>query len=146
VRLAHRSVTSASPEQVWSLLGDPSRWSTFNPFLRRVLGAPGRARTGQTLLAVARLTSVRVPVDVVDAVPDRRLELYFHTAPGVRERVVFELTPRLPRGTAVRVGVVVDGLFARLAAAPLWAANGLVARLLTAQAERVARAERRGAA
>ncbi|HWG93524.1 MAG TPA: SRPBCC family protein [Mycobacteriales bacterium] len=146
MRLAHRAVTSASPEQVWSLLGDPSRWSTFNPFLRRVRGAPDRVRTGQTLLAVARLTSVRVPVDVVEAVPERRLELQFHTAPGVRERVVFELAPRLPRGTVLRVGVVVEGLFARVAVAPLWAANGLVARLLAARAERVARAGRRGAA
>jgi hypothetical protein len=79
-------------------------------------------------------------------VPERRLELDFHTAPGVRERVVFELAPRLPHGTVLRVGVVVEGLFARLAIAPLWAANGLVARLLAAQAERLARAERRRAA
>jgi uncharacterized protein YndB with AHSA1/START domain len=146
MRLAHRAVTSASPAQVWELLGDPSRWPVFNPVVRRVAGASGRVRTGQTLVTVARVSSVRVPVDVVDAVPERRLELYFHTAPGVRERVVFELAPRVPSGTVLRVGVVVDGLFARAAWAPLWLANGLVARLLAAQAERLARAERRGAA
>jgi uncharacterized protein YndB with AHSA1/START domain len=148
MRLDHRAHTSASPAQVWELLGDPRRWPSFNPFLRRVQGDPSRVRSGDTLLAVARFSSVRVPVDVVEARPEERLELYFHTAPGVRERVVFTLAPRVRGGCALRVSVVVDGLFARAAYAPLWLANGLVARVLAAQAERVGRAARkeRGAA
>jgi uncharacterized protein YndB with AHSA1/START domain len=143
MKLAHRVQTSASPAQVWELLGDPGRWPSFNPAVRKVAGAPARVRTGQTLLAVARVTSLRIPVDVVDAVPERRLELVFHTAPGVRERVVTELAPRVRGGTVVRVDVVVEGLFARFAVAPLWLANGLVARVLVTQADRAARAARR---
>ena len=142
MRLAHRTSTSASPAQVWRLLGSPARWPEFNPFLRRVPGAPDRVRTGHTLLGVARVTSVRIPVDVVEAVPERRLELRFHTAPGVAERVVFELTPTVRGGTVLRVHVVVEGLFARPAFVPLWLANGLVARVLAVQAEREARRER----
>lgn len=138
MRLAHRTSTAASPAQVWELLGTPASWPRFNPFLRRVHGAPAQVRTGHTLLAVTRWTSVRVPVDVVEAVPEQRLELFFHTAPGVRERVVFELAPTLRGGTSLRVSVVVDGLFARPAYVPLWLANGVVARVLAAQAQRLA--------
>lgn len=143
MRLAHRAQTSATPAQVWALLGDPRRWPAFNPFLRRVQGSPSRVRSGDTLLAVARFTSVRIPVDVVEARPQERLELYFHTAPGVRERVVFQLAPSVRGGTTLRVTVVVDGLFARPAWAPLWLANGLVARVLAAQVEKEVRAQRR---
>ena len=149
MRLAHRVSTSASPAQVWDLLGRPRRWPEFNPFLRRVHGAPETARTGQTLLGVARFTGVRVPIDVVEAVPEQRLEIFLHTAPGVRHRLVFELTPKVRGGCSVRVGVTVEGLFARAAVAPLWLADGFVARLLGAQADRDARAARkrgRGAA
>lgn len=149
MRLAHRAHTSASPAQVWELLGDPRRWPSFNPFLRRVQGLPARARAGDTLLAVARVTSARIPVDVVEARPAERLELFFHTAPGVSERVVFALTETVRGGTSLRVHVVVEGLFARPAWAPLWLANGLVARVLAVQSEvvaRTARKERRGAA
>lgn len=148
MRLAHRVSTSATPAQVWDLLGSPARWPEFNPFLRRVHGAPDTARTGQTLLAVARFTGVRVPIDVVEAVPEQRLELFLHTAPGVRHRLVHELTPGVHGGCSVRVVVGVEGLFARAAVAPLWLADGFVARVLAAQAERGARAERkrRGAA
>jgi hypothetical protein len=125
------------------MLGSPRRWPEFNPFIRRISGSPERVRSGQTLLAVARVTSLRIPVDVVEAVPERRLELYFHTAPGVAERVVFELTPTVRGGCALRVTVVVEGIFARLAFAPLWLANGLVARVLATQVDRSARAARR---
>ncbi|HWH30016.1 MAG TPA: SRPBCC family protein [Mycobacteriales bacterium] len=142
MRLAHRVQSSATPAQVWRLLGDPRRWPEFNPVLRRVHGAPERARTGHTLLSVARFTGLRIPVDVVEAVPERRLELFFHTAPGVSERVVFELTPTVRGGCALRASVVVEGLFARAAFVPLWLANGLVARLLAVRAERLARQER----
>ncbi len=143
MRLAHRVHTSASPAQVWDLLGRPARWPEFNPFLRRISGSPSAVRSGQTLLAVARFTSVRVPVDVVEAVPERRLELFFHTAPGVAERVVFEVAPSVRGGAVLKVSVVVEGLFARVAVAPLWLANGLVARVLGVQAERAARSARR---
>ena len=143
MKLAHRVQTSASPAQVWELLGDPGRWPSFNPAVRRVAGAHGRVRTGQTLLAVGRLTSLRIPIDVVEAVPERRLELVFFTAPGVSERVVFELAPRVRGGSVLRVLVVVEGPLARFAVVPLWLANGLVARILATQADRVARAARR---
>ena len=149
MRLAHRVTTSATPAQVWDLLGRPARWSEVNPFLRRVQSAPESVRTGQTLLGVARGSGVRVPVDVVEAVPGQRLELFLHTAPGVRHRLVFELTPVVRGGCSVRLGVTVEGLFARAAVVPLWLADGLLVRLLVAQAERAARAERkrsRGAA
>ena len=147
MRLAHRARTSASPAQVWSLLGSPQRWPEFDLFFRRVRGAE-RVRSGQTLLGIARLTSLRIPVDVVDAVPEQRLELYLHTAPGVWERVVYEIAPSVRGGSHLRVSVVVDGLFARTAVAPLWVASGLTLRVLAARAEREARAarQRRGAA
>jgi uncharacterized protein YndB with AHSA1/START domain len=143
MRLAHRVRTSASPDEVWQLLGDPRRWPEFTPFLRRVHGAPDRVRTGQTLLSVARFTSLRIPVDVVEAVPQQRLELFLHTAPGVWQRVTYELAPAVRGGTHVRVSLVVEGLFARGAAVPLWLANSLTARVLAARAEREASATRR---
>lgn len=146
MRFAHRVQTSASPAQVWALLGDPQAWPRFNPMLRSVRSGGVRVRTGQTLLAVGRVTSMRIPVDVVEAVPDQRLVLRFHTAPGVREQVAFELTPRVRGGAVLRVSLAVDGLFARVAIGPLWLANGLVARVLTVQAERVARSARRAGA
>ncbi len=77
--------------------------------------------------------------------PEQRLDVFFHTAPGVRQRVVHELAPTVQGGCAIRVGVVVDGLFARPAVAPLWLANGVVVRLLAGQAERAARAARKKA-
>ena len=129
---------------MWELLGYPSRWPEFDPFLRRVHGAPAVARTGQTLLGIARVTGVRVPIDVVEAVPQQRLELFLHTAPAVSQRVVYELAPALRGGSTLRVGVVVEGLLARPAAAPLWLSNGMIARLLAAQTDRAARAARRG--
>ena len=147
MRLAHRARTSATPAQVWELLGDPRRWPEFDLFFRRVHGAE-RVRSGQTLLGIARLTSLRIPLDVVDAVPEQRLELFLHTAPGVWERVVYEIAPAVRGGSQLRVSVVVEGLFARGAVAPLWMASGLTLRVLAARAERVAKAARkaRGAA
>jgi len=147
MRLAHRTRTSATPAQVWELLGHPHRWPEFDPFFRRVRGAE-RARSGQTLLGIARFTSLRIPLDVVDAVSEQRLELFLHTAPGVRERVVYEIAPSVRGGSHLRVSVVVEGLFARGAVAPLWLASGLTLRVLAARAERLARARRkeRGAA
>jgi hypothetical protein len=143
MRLAHRARTSASPAQVWSLLGNPQRWPEFDLSLRRVRGSD-RARSGQTLLGIARLTSLRIPVDVVDAVPEQRLEVFLHTAPGVRERLVYEIAPSVRGGSHLRVQVVVEGLLARGAVAPLWVASGLTLRVLAARAEREARAARKG--
>lgn len=143
MRLAHRVSTSATPAQVWELLGAPARWPEFDPFLRRISGAPVSVRTGQTLLGIARFSAVRVPIDVVDAVTEQRLELFVHTAPGVRHRLVTELTPHVRGGCSVRVSATVEGLFAPAAVTPLWLADGLVARLLAVQAEREARAARR---
>lgn len=143
MHLSHRVSTSASPAQVWELLGAPWRWPEFNPFLRRIRGAPESARTGQTLLAIARFSAVQVPIDVVEAVAEQRLELFLHTAPGVHHRVLHEMTPRVRGGCIVRVSSTVEGLFAPAAVAPLWLADGFVVRLLAAQADRVARAARR---
>jgi hypothetical protein len=143
MKLAHRARTSASPAQVWSLLGNPTRWPEFDMFFRRVRGAD-RVRSGQTLLGIARATSLRIPVDVVDVVPEQRLELFLHTAPGVWERLVYEIAPAVRGGSHVRVHVVVEGLFARAAVAPLWVASGLTLRVLAARAEREARAARKG--
>lgn len=144
MRLAHRVSTSATPSQVWALLGTPRRWPQFDPLLSRVHGAPDAARTGQTLLGVARLTGLRIPIDVVDAVPEKRLELYLHTAPGVSQRVGYELAPTLRGGSSIRVGTVVEGLFAPAVVLPVWLTNGLVVRVLAAQAERAARPRREG--
>ena len=143
MNLGHRVSSTATPAQVWELLGHPSRWPEFDPFLRRVHGTRDQVRTGQTLLGVARFTGVRIPIDVVDAVAEQRLELRVNLAPGVSERVVYDLAPTLRGGCSVRVSVVVEGLFARAAVAQLWLANAFDARLLVAQAERAARAARR---
>lgn len=145
MRMSHSARTSASPAQVWEVLGDPGRWPEFEPFLRRVRGARGRAAAGQVLCGVSRVGSLAVPIDVVEAVPPSRLVLRVHTAPGVRETVVHEVLPVVTGGSDVRVSVVVEGLFARPAALPLWLASGLTCRLLAVRAERLARAARRAA-
>lgn len=144
MRLSHRVHTAATPAQVWAVLGDPSRWPEFDAFLRRVRGSSGSALAGQHLLGLARLASLRIPVDVVEAVPERRLVLLVHTAPGLRETVTYELTPAVRGGTDVAVGVVVEGLLARVGALPLWLASGVNARLLALQTDRQARVPGRG--
>lgn len=143
MKLAHRVHTSASPAQVWQVLGDPQRWPEFDLFLRRVRGSHGTAVTGQHLLGLGRVASLRIPVDVVEAVPDRRLVLLVHTAPGLRETVTHEITPAVRGGSDLAVSVVVEGLWARTGWLPLWLASGVTARLLAARVDRLARAERR---
>ena len=100
VNLSHRVRTSASPAQVWQVLGDPGRWPEFDLFLQQVRGSSGRVSTGDHLLGIGRVVPVRIPVDVVEAVPERRLVLRVHVAPGVVEEVTHALTPgrarRLP--------------------------------------------------
>lgn len=143
MRLSHRVRTTASPAQVWAVLGEPRRWPEFDLFLRSVRGSHGAAATGQHLLGLARLASLRIPVDVVEAVPDRRLVLLVHTAPGLRETVTHEITPSVRGGSDIAVSVVVEGLWARFGAVPLWLASGLSARVLAARTDRSAREQRR---
>ena len=138
--LRHRVRTRASPAQVWQVLGDPQRWPEFDLFLRQVRGSSGRVSTGDHLLGIGRVLPVRIPVDVVEAVPERRLVLRLHLAPGVVEEVTHVLTPAVRGGCSVAVSVVVDGLFARVAALPLWLSRGLTSRLLALRVERLARA------
>ena len=146
MRLTHRVRTTATPAEVWQLLGDPARWPEFDLFLRRVRGSHGAAATGQHLLGLHRLLSLPIPVDVVEAVPGERLVLLVHVAPGLRETVRFAITPAVRGGSDIAVSVVVDGLWARPAALPLWLARGLTSRLLAAQTDRTARRSARGAA
>jgi Polyketide cyclase / dehydrase and lipid transport len=143
MRLSHRVRTAASPAEVWELLGTPQRWPEFDLLLRSVRGSHGSAASGQHLLGLARVASLRIPVDVVEAVRDRRLVLLVHTAPGLRETVTHEITPTLQGGSDVVVSVVVEGLWARLGVVPLWLATGVNARLLAARTDRSARRQRR---
>ena len=139
MRLAHRVHTAATPAQVWEVLGDPQRWPDFELFLRRVRGAHGRASTGQRLTGVARIASLGVPIDVLEAVPPSRLVLLIHTAPGLREQITVEVTPALRGGCDLTVSVVVEGLLARVAVAPLYVRSGVTARRLGLRADQVAR-------
>jgi hypothetical protein len=146
MRLEHRVHTRAAPAQVWTLLGDPSAWPTFDLFVSGLRGGVSQVSSGQRLMALARLSLLAVPVDVVEAVPDERLELLVHTAPGLRERLAFDLIPSVTRGTDIRLTIVVEGAFAVPAALPLWLAAGLTARVLAARTDRQARIDRRAAA
>ena len=146
MRLEHRVRTSASPAEVWSVLGAPSAWPTVHLFLRGIRGGIGRAVAGERLMALARLSLLSVPVDVLEVVPEQRLVVLVHTAPGLREQLAFDLTPAVPRGTDIRVTVVVEGAFALPAAIPLWLVDGLTARVLAARTDRLSRLARRAAA
>jgi len=143
MKLVHRVHTSASPAQVWELLGSPERWPSFDLMLHRVRGASGRAVAGQHLLGISRGMALRIPVDVVESLAEQRLRLVVRTVPGVTQEETFELTPAVRGGCDVSVSVVVDGVFARAAVLPVWLASGVTARLLVAQAERLARSRRR---
>ena len=136
MRLRHRVHTSASTAQVWELLADPGDWPQFLLLLRRVRGTDGQAETGQRLLGITRIGSVGLPIDVLEAVRDRRLALLVQTAPGLREQVTFFVTPAVRGGCDIEVSVVVDGLLAPLGTAPLFLATALSARLLAARARR----------
>lgn len=147
MKLAHRVHTPASPAEVWAVLGDPARWPEFDLSLRRVRGASGPAASGQHLLGLSRVSSLRIPVDVVEAVPERRLVLLVHTAPGLREQVSYDLTPAVRGGCDISASVVVDGFLARPAVLPLWLARAFTARLLAARTQHSAdRPGRSGAA
>ena len=143
MRLLHSARSTAPPAQVWQLLGDPRRWPEFELWLDKVVGAPGRLVPGQRLMGRARMSVLRVPMDVLEAVPGQRLVLLVHVAPGVRQEVTTELTATVDGGCDLRVRVVVDGPLARPAALPLWLASGLTVRLLVARADAEARRTRR---
>lgn len=145
MKLRQRVRTSANAAQVWSVLGDPGRWPEYELFLHRVRGGSGMASTGQHLLAVGRGLAVRIPIDVVEAVPERRLVLRVHAAPGVVEEVTSEITPLVRGGCDLAVSVVVEGPLARAAALPLWLASGLSSRVLAHRVEKIARAARKAA-
>lgn len=144
MRLRHCLHTRASPGQVWQVLGTPARWPEFDPSLRRVVGASGRALAGQHLLATGRIP-VRIPVDVLEAVPERRLVVRISSVPGLVEETTYELVPGVRGGCDLTVAVVVDGLLARPAALPLWLGRGITTRVLRVRAEQVAWAARRAA-
>ena len=142
MRLAHRVHTSATPAQVWAVLGDPECWPQFDLFLRRVRGGQGRVTTGQRLVGIARVGSLRIPLDVVEAQAPSRLVLLVHTAPGLREQITTEVVPDLHGGCHITVSVVVEGVLARAAVAPLYLGRAVTARLLATRVERLARAAR----
>jgi hypothetical protein len=143
MRLVHRVRTSAPPAVVWDLLGDTAGWPQFDMSLRAVRG---QVSPGAHLMARLRLSAIGVPVDVVEVVRERHLVLDVHLLPGLRERLSFDLTPALPGGTDITLGVVVDGVLARPAVLPLWLYDGFTARVLAARTDRIARLARRAAA
>lgn len=145
MRLTSSARTAASPAQVWEVLGHPSRWPEFELFLRRVRGTHRAAVAGQTLVGVARVASLAVPIDVLEVDPGRRLVVRVHTAPGVGEVLTVDVVPLVAGGSDLTCSVVVDGVLARAAAAPLWLASALTVRLLAARTTRLARAARRAA-
>ena len=142
MRLRHRVHTSASTAHVWELLSDPGSWPQFLLLLRRVRGTDGRAEAGQRLLGITRIGSVGLPIDVLEAVREKRLSLLVQTAPGLREQITYHVTPAVRGGCDIEVFVVVDGLLAPLGTAPLFVATALSARLLAAGARKTARADR----
>ncbi len=147
MRLRHRVRARARPADVWAVLGDPQRWPDFDLMLHRVHGSAGRAAAGQHLLGVGRWWGVRVPIDVVDAVPERLLVLRVSPVPGVAQEVTTEIVPRADGGCDVVASAVVQGLFARMALLPFWLTIGVTTRVLVARAEAEAQSRaREGAA
>lgn len=145
MRLAQSAGTTASPAQVWEVLGDPTRWPEVEPFLRRVRGTRDQAAAGQVLVGVSRIASLAVPIDVLEAVAPSRLVLRVHTAPGVRQTITHEVVPRVRGGSDIHVAVVLEGPLAVPLAGPLWLSSSFTLRLLVARVARIARAARRAA-
>ena len=145
MKLAHRVRTSASPAQVWAMLGTPRNWPQFDVFLAKVRGSGAPARVGVHLVGISRWTKLGIPLDVLEVEPERRLVMRVRTAPGITEELTFVLTPTTRGGTDIAVSIVVDGLFAGAAAPVLWIANGLNARVLAHRTHRTARQTRRAA-
>lgn len=145
MRLAQRVRTSASPSQVWEVLGQPRRWPEFELALRWVRGSVGPVAPGQTLMGVSRFPLLAVPIDVLEAVPGSLLVLRVHVAPGVVERLAFQVVPLARGGSDISVSVVVEGLFAPAAVLPLWLGSAITTRVLGLRVERLAQAARRAA-
>lgn len=143
MRLVHRVHTSAAPSVVWDMLGDTRGWPQFEMSLR---GVRGQVAPGAHLMARLRLSAFGVPVDVVEALRERRLVLDVHLLPGLRERLAFDLTPAVRGGTDIALAVVVEGVLARPAVLPLWLYDGFTARVLAARTDRLAKLTRRAAA
>lgn len=143
MKLAHRVRTSASPAQVWALLGTPKQWPQFDVFLTKVRGTDRSATVGQHLVGISRWTKLGIPLDVLEVEPEQRLVMRVRTAPGITEELTFVLTPTTKGGTDVCVSIVVEGLFAGPAAPVLWLANGLNARVLAHRTHRLARQARK---
>lgn len=142
----HSVHTSAPPVVVWELLGTPSRWPSYDPFVRAVEGADGPARPGQHLMAVARLFPLRVPVDVVDVEVGSRLGLTLHVLPGLREQIDARLIASVDGGTEIVATRRAEGIFGQAAAVPVWLSAEIVLRFLgwrSAQRHRVTRARSR---
>ncbi|MCW2598277.1 MAG: Polyketide cyclase / dehydrase and lipid transport [Frankiales bacterium] len=145
MKLAHRVRTTASPAQVWALLGTPTQWPRFDVFLTKVRGTDRPAAVGQHLVGISRWTKLGIPLDVLEVDPEQRLVMRIRTAPGITEELTFVLTPTTKGGTDIAVSMVVDGLFAGPVAPVLWLANGLNARVLAARTHSLARQARRTA-
>lgn len=145
MKLAHRVRTSATPAQVWALLGTPSEWPRYDVFLSKVRGTHRGVAVGQHLIGMSRWTKLGIPLDVLEVDPERKLVMRVRTAPGITEELTFVLTPTTRGGTDIALGIVVEGLFARPAAPVLWLANGLNVRVLAARTHGIARAARRTA-
>lgn len=143
MKLAHHVRTSASPAQVWEVLGTPAQWPQFDVFLTKVRGPAEPAAVGQHLVGISRWTKLGIPLDVLEVVPETRLVIRIRTAPGITEELTFVLTPTTKGGTDLCVSLVVEGLFAGPAAPVLWLVNGLNARVLAVRTHRSARLARR---
>lgn len=143
----HSVRTSAPPSVVWELLGTPTRWPAYDPFVRAVEGAEGPARRGQHLMAVARLLPLRVPVDVRDVKAGSRLGLTLHLMPGLREQIDARLVAGVDGGTEIVANRRAEGLFGNAAAVPIWVGAEVVLRMLgwrSAQRHRASFADKRG--
>lgn len=140
VRLCHRVRTAGSVADVWSLLGEPRRWPTFDVALVRVVGASGPVMAGQRLVGITRGWPLRIPLDVVRVVAHRVVQVRIHPAPGVREEIEYRLVPVSSGGTQVSLTVDLDGPLARVATLATWGASGVSARLLARGAAQARRA------
>ena len=138
MRLAHRVRTTATPAQVWQVLGDPQRWAQFEVSLRGVRGAHGQVATGQRLIGVARAASLGIPIDVLEAQAPSRLVVLVHVLPGLREQLGVEVVPAARGGSQITVSVVVDGPLARPSLGWVYLGAGLTSRLLARRADRLA--------
>lgn len=136
MRLSHRVTTPAEPEELWTVLEDPSRWPEFDILLRRVEGTRGLVREGQHLLGTARGFPIRIPIDVRLVAKSRHLGLTYYTLPGLREQIDHSLTRRTRGGSELRTSVVLEGPLAPLVIAPVYVSTAVTTWLLGLRATR----------